>query len=58
MLRSTAAKIKGRKSRPTRKDKYSKEFKVLLDKVRVVLRDIGGVLIDYSYLNIPLRLKK
>ena len=49
--------MRGRKSRPTRRDEYGKEFEVLLDKVRVVPRDIGGVLIDYSYLNIPLRLK-
>ena len=56
-LKSTAAKIKGRKSRPTRRDKYGKEFKVLPDKVRVVPRNIRGVLINYSYLNISLRLK-
>ena len=57
MLRSIAAKIRGRKSRPTRRNKYSKEFEVLSGKVRVVPRDIEGVLIDYSYFNIPLRLK-
>ena len=57
MLRSIAAKIRGRKSRPTRRDKYSKEFEILLDKIRVVSKDIGGVLIDYSYFNILLGLK-
>ena len=56
-LKSTAAKIRGRKSRPTRRDEYSKEFEVLPGKVRVVPRDIKGDLIDYSYLNIPLGLK-
>ena len=57
-LRSTAAKIRGRKSRPTRQDEYSKEFEVLPGEVRVVPRDIGGVLIDCSYLNVPLGLKQ
>ena len=50
--------MRGRKSRPTRRDEYGKEFEVLPGEVRVVPRDIGGVLIDYSCLNIPLGLKQ
>ena len=57
-LRSTAAKIRGRKSRPTGRDEHGEEFEVLPGEVRVVPGDTGGVLTDYSCLNIPSGLKQ
>ena len=57
-LRSTAAKMRGRKSRPTGRDEHGEEFEVLPGEVRVVPGDAGGVSTDCSCLNVPSGLKQ